>query len=96
MANNTKDQPGRVQPNESENQPGYEPEKEQSQRQSQGEDERGNPSQRRGFDDQRKDEVSSPPPGGIDPSRDADSGEEQVERKSAGDVDEDELEPRKA
>jgi hypothetical protein len=75
MANSTKDQPGRVQPNESENQPGYEPEDEGQrggQRQSQGGAD--DPSQRRGFDDQRKDEVSSPPPGGVDPKRGQGSG----------------------
>jgi hypothetical protein len=84
MANNTKDQPGRAQPNESENQPGSEPEDEQSrpggQRQSQGT--QNDPSRRQGgFDDQRKDEVSSPPAGGIDPERE--TGEEQTERKNA-------------
>jgi hypothetical protein len=78
MANNTKDQPGRAQPNESENQPGYGSEDEESQpggqRQSQND-----PSRRQGgFDDQRKDEVSSPPAGGVDPEREA--GEEQTER----------------
>jgi len=84
MANNPKDQPGRAQPNESENQPGYQSEEEEGQRgtQRQGQGGVDDPSQRRGFDDQRKDEVSSPPPGGIDSDRDW-SGEEQVERKNA-------------
>jgi len=83
--NNRRDQPGRVPPNESENQPGYDPEK-SAQRGGQRPDpggDMGNPSQRRGYDDRRKDEVSNPPRGGIDPNSDL-SGEEQVERKSAG------------
>jgi len=61
MANNPKDRPGRAQPNESENQPGYESEDEAQrggQKQSQG-----------GFDERKKDDVSSPPPGGVDPDR---------------------------
>lgn len=56
MTNNPKDRPGRAQPNESENQPGYESEDE-AQRQG-------------GFDERKKDDVSSPPPGGVDPDRD--------------------------
>jgi hypothetical protein len=79
MANNDNDRPGRVKPNESENQPGYQPEDE-AQRDAQ--EDTGDPSRRRGFDEGRKDEVSSPSPGGVDPKR-GDSGEEQVERKSA-------------
>lgn len=85
MANNTKDQPGRVQPNESENEPGYGSEDEQpqpgGQRQSQGDVD--DPSERQaGLDDERKDEVSSPPPGGVDPESEPD--EERTERKSPG------------
>ena len=60
MATTTNDQPGRDKPNESENQPGFEPE-----------DEAQHGARREGgFDDRRKDEVSSPPPGGVDPKRD--------------------------
>ena len=71
MANPSKDQPGRAQPNESENQPGYESEDEArrgGRRESQGDVD--DPSGRKGFDEERKDQVSSPPPGGIDPDRD--------------------------
>ena len=71
MANPSKDQPGRAQPNESENQPGYESEDEAQRgdrRDSQGDVD--DPSERKGFDERRKDQVSSPPPGGIDPDRD--------------------------
>jgi hypothetical protein len=56
MGTNTTDQPGRAQPNESEKQPGFESEDE-AQR---GAERKG------GFDEQRKDEVWSPP----DPKRD--------------------------
>jgi len=67
MATNRKDEPGRFQPDESENQPGYEAEDE-AQRESRGDlDDR---SEREDLDDRRSDEVSSPPPGGIDPDRD--------------------------
>ena len=72
MANNPKDQPGRAQPNESENQPGYESEDEAQrggQKQSQGGVD--DPTQRQGgFDERKKNDVSSPPPGGVDPDRD--------------------------
>ncbi len=72
MANNPKDQPGRAQPNESENQPGYESEDEAQrggQKQSQGGVD--DPTRRQGgFDERKKDDVSSPPPGGVDPDRD--------------------------
>jgi len=64
MANNTKDQPGRAQPNQSEKGTRNDPSKRQG-----------------GFDDQRKDEVSSPPAGGVDPEREG--GEEQTERRNA-------------
>jgi len=83
MGNISKDQPGRAQPNESENQPGYEPEDEESRRGGQRQSQGGvdDPSKRQaGFDDQRKDEVPSPPIGGVDPESEAD--EEQVQRKS--------------
>ena len=71
MANPTKDQPGRAQPNESENQPGFESEDEvQRGGQRQGQGDMDDESERRGFDDRRTDEVSSPPPGGVDPDRD--------------------------
>ena len=57
---------GRPRPNESENQPGYEPEDE---------------AQRGGqCDAQRRDQPSGPPPGGIDPRRkpaDVDVGEDE-------------------
>ena len=94
MANNPKDQPGRVQPNESENQPGSEPEKTASQQGGQR-SRQDDQSQRRGFDDRRKDEMSNPPPGGIDPNA-GESGEEQGERKNAGTRDDDQTGPRKA
>jgi len=68
MGNNTNDRPQRPEPNESENQPGFEPEDERQsgeQRQSQGG--RG-PDERKGaFDPQHKDDVASPPIGGGDP-----------------------------
>jgi len=73
MANPSNDQPGRAQPNESENQPGYEPEDEAQrggQRQGQGQGDLDDPSERKGFDERRQDDVSSPPPGGVDPDRD--------------------------
>ena len=76
MDNDGDNEPGRVHPNESENQPGFEPEKE-AQRQSQGqvgrevgrEEDREDPASRRGFDDRRKDEVSAPPARDIDDER---------------------------
>jgi hypothetical protein len=80
MANTGNDQPGRAQSNDSEGQPDYEAEDE-AQRQSQGGVD--DPSRRRGFDDRRKDEVSSPPPGDVDPNLER-SGEEQGEEKIAG------------
>ena len=71
MANNPNDRPGRAQPNESENQPGYESEDEAQrggQKQSQGGVD--DPTQRQGgFGERKKDEVSSPSPGGVDPDR---------------------------
>jgi hypothetical protein len=60
MATNANDQPGRDNPNQSENQPGFEsPEEAQhgAQRES-------------GFDDRRKDEVSTPPAGDVEPKQD--------------------------
>ena len=76
MATTTNDQPGRDKPNESENQPGFE---------SEDEAQRG---ARRdgGFDDRRKDEVSSPAPGDVDPKRDrfADEGRNAEERCEGG------------
>ena len=71
MANNTNDRPQRPKPNESENQPGFEPEDEarrgaqrQGPAQRQGDD--GGDANRRQdeLDPQRKDDVASPP---IDP-----------------------------
>jgi hypothetical protein len=48
------DRPARPQPNESENQPGFEP---------------GRKGEREGDDDGRRDERSSSPPAGVDPDQ---------------------------
>jgi hypothetical protein len=64
MANDTNDKPQRPKPNESENQPGFEPEDE-PRRGAQPDQTRGNADRRKDeLDPQRKDDVASPP---IDP-----------------------------
>jgi hypothetical protein len=60
MATKANDQPGRDKPNESEDQPDFA---------SQEEAQHG-ARREGGFDDRRKDEVSSPAPDGVDPKRD--------------------------